>query len=98
VLTTLSSAQRELAVYMSELSERSFSAGWIEDLEHALWRSVTVGPFRYGQLVLTVEHASKLKSLSDACGGWIRFDETFEELFVPLKEWVEYYDPKRAGM
>ena len=98
MLTTLTSEQRELAVYMSELSERSFSAGWMEDLEHALWRSVTVGPFRYGHLELTVEHSSRLKALSDTCGGWIRFDETFEELFVPLAEWIEYYEPARAGL
>jgi hypothetical protein len=98
VLTTLTREQRELAAYMSELSERCFSAGWIEDLEHALWRSVTAGPFRYGHLQLTVEHASRLKALSDACGGWIRFDETFEELFVPLAEWIEDYEPKRAGL
>jgi hypothetical protein len=68
--------QQTLAADMSELSEQSFSAGWMEDLEHALWRSVAIGPFRYGNLNLTREHARKLKELCDACGGWIRFDDT----------------------
>lgn len=55
--------QQTLAAYMSELSEQSFSAGWMDDLEHALWRSVTTGPFRYGHLNLTPEHAKKAQGV-----------------------------------
>jgi hypothetical protein len=88
VLIDLTPQQRELATYMSELSELSFSAGWMEGLEQALWRCATTGPFRYGHLQLTVEHARRLKELSDLCGGWIRFDDNHDEVFVPLAEWL----------
>jgi hypothetical protein len=91
VLASLTPQQRELAVYMSELSEHAFSAGWMEGLEQALWRAVVSGPFRYGHLTLTIEHVQKLSALSKACGGWITFDDDLEECFVPLERWVEQY-------
>ena len=92
MLTDLTREQRELAGYMSELSEQAFSAGWIDGLEHALWRAATTGPFRYGHLNLTPAHIERLKSLSAACGGWIRFDEDREEIFVSAIQWTEQYD------
>ena len=91
MLTSLTPQQRDLAVYMSELSEQAFSAGWMDGLEQALWRAVVSGPFRYGHLTLTIAHVEKLRALSNACGGWITFDDTFEECFVPLEEWVKQY-------
>ena len=91
MLTDLTPAQRELAAYMSELSEQAYSAGWMDGVEHALWRATTVGPFRYGHLNLTAAHTERLKALSDACGGWIRFDADLDEIFVPTAQWVELY-------
>jgi hypothetical protein len=97
VLTHLSPKQRELADYMSALSECAYRAAWMRDLEHALWRAVTEGVFQYGRLDLTAEHIQRLKTLSDACGGWIRFDEEREESFVTIAEWMErYYEPARG--
>jgi hypothetical protein len=89
LLASLTPQQRDLAVYMSELSEQAYSAGWMDGLEQALWRAVTTGPFRYGYLILTPAHVQKLKALSDACGGWIRFDDAQEECFVPIEKWRE---------
>ena len=98
MLTALTREQRELADFMSELSEQAFSAGWMDDLEYALWHAVTTGPFRYGQLNITPAHIEKLNSLSAACGGWVRFDEALEEVFVPTAQWIEHYDQqKRRG-
>jgi hypothetical protein len=91
MLADLTPAQRKLAAYMSELSERAYYAGWMEGLEYALWRAVTVGPFQYGHLTLTAEHTQRLKALSEACGGWIKFDEDTEESFVPTARWLEQY-------
>jgi hypothetical protein len=71
MLSDLSAPQRELAEFMSALSERAYSAGWMEGLEFALWRAVSHGPFKYGQLELTVEHSHHLVELSKRCGGWI---------------------------
>jgi hypothetical protein len=63
----------------------------MDGLEQALWRAVISGPFRYGHLTLTIAHVEKLRALSNACGGWITFDDTFEESFVPLEQWAEQY-------
>ncbi len=60
-------------------------------LEFALWRAVTEGPRRYGHLDITAEHISKLQTLSDACGGWIVFDDTTEETFIGLDAWQKLY-------
>ena len=78
-----------LASYMSELSEQAYCAGWMLDLEFDLWRAVTEGPFRYGRLELSAEHIDRLRSLSQACGGWIRFGDDWE--FVPLADWQALY-------
>ena len=79
----------ELATYMSELSEQAWCAGWMQDLEFALWRAVTETPYHYGRLDLTAEHVARLRALSEACGGWIVFRE--DEEFVPLAEWLPLY-------
>ena len=97
MLNDLSPEQRALADYMSELSEEAYHAGWMSDLEHVLWRAVMDGPFRYGHLDLSPQHVQRLKSLSEWCGGWIRFDDTEEESFVPLAQWTGgLYEPQRA--
>ena len=80
-----------LTDYMVELSEAAYSAGWMEGLEFALWRAVTEGPRRYGRLDITREHISKLRTLSDDCGGWIVFDDNTEETFICLDAWQRLY-------
>jgi hypothetical protein len=37
----LDHAQRQLADYMSDLSEEAYSAGWMNGLEYALWDALT---------------------------------------------------------
>jgi hypothetical protein len=37
MLRDLTPAQLELAEYMSDLSEEAYCAGWMRDLEYALW-------------------------------------------------------------
>ena len=96
MLKDLTPCQRELAEYMSELSELAFSAGWMENLEHALWRAVEEGPFRYGHLNLTTEQTEKLKQLSTSCVGWVLFSEDTEETYVPIELWRRLYNSARA--
>lgn len=88
MLNDLTATQRELADYMSALSERAYDAGWVEGLEFALWRAVADDLFKYGQLELSREHAQQLSSLSQRCGGWIVFDKQHEESFVTLEQWL----------
>jgi hypothetical protein len=87
MLADLSPAQRALAEYMSALSEAAFQAGWMEGLEHVLWRAVLEGPCQYGRLMITEEHIARLKALSAACDGWIHFHKVHEESFVPVHAW-----------
>ena len=90
MLRHLSASQRELAEYMSSLSELAYHAGWMEGLELALWKAIVSGPYKYGQLQLTSEHIERLEMLSNLCGGWVRFADDDEETFVPLEGWKEY--------
>lgn len=87
---------RALAYYMSQISEAAYCAEWMLNLEHALWRAVNDGPFRYGQLELTPAQVGQLRHLSAACAGWIRIDDTSGDTFVPLEEWRQLYDPSLA--
>lgn len=89
MLCHLSTSQRELAEYMSSLSEAAYSARWMEGLELALWRAIVSGPYKYGRLQLTGEHIDRLQMLSKRCEGWVRFGDD-EETFVPLGDWKQY--------
>jgi hypothetical protein len=88
MLRDLSPAQRELADYMSGLSERAYAAGWIERLEFKLWSAMSQRTPVLGSLQLAQEEVLRLHSLSDRCGGWITFDEKTEETFVPTSRWL----------
>ncbi len=90
MLTSLNEQQRELATYMSTLSEQAFGAGWMKDLEYALWNVLTSGPCQYGHLHITTTHIERLRTLSRACGGWIRFDDSAEETYVPIAQWIAH--------
>jgi hypothetical protein len=94
MLSDLNDSQRALAESMSWLSEAGYHAGWMDGLEFDLWRGVIEGPFRYGQLDLTVDHIERLQRLSEACGGWIVFDGGNEETFVPIDHWKNIYQDR----
>jgi len=83
---------------MSDLSEAAHCAGWMRGLEFALWRAVTEGPRRYGRLDITADHISKLRTLSDACGGWIVFDDETEATLIGLGEWRNLYSDRITSM
>jgi len=87
----MSPSAQALNDYMSALSEIAYSAGWMQGLEFALWRAIKEGPRRYGRLDITAEHISRLRVLSDACGGWIVFDDKTEETFIDHAAWQKIY-------
>jgi hypothetical protein len=60
----------------------------MKDLEFALWRIVTQGAGRYGQLMIDDQKINRLKQLSAACEGWIYFDQENEETFIELADWL----------
>ncbi|MFH7041743.1 hypothetical protein ABT392_05425 [Paucibacter sp. JuS9] len=87
MLRDLSDHQRELAEYMSSLSQRAYAAGWMEGIEFELWRAVLHGPFKCGLLQLEAKHVERLAVLSKLCEGWIYFHEEHEESFASVPEW-----------
>src|SRR5688572_4869157 len=85
--TDLTAQQRELADYMSSLSEDAYCAGWMAGLEYALWEAVLGIRSEYGFLDFDKKHRSRLHRLSDLCSGWIVFDDETGESWISRAEW-----------
>jgi len=98
MIEELTDSQKALAKYMSELSEEAYFAGWMEGLEYALWKAVVENPFEYGFFQLTEQHIAELTRLSNACGGWIVFDDDSAETFVPIAKWRKIYAKKAKSV
>jgi hypothetical protein len=93
----MNSEAAALRDYMSGLSEEAWYAGWMKDLEYALWHAVEHGPRSYGRLDISKGHIAKLRELSAACGGWIRFaDGAPDEEFVSLDAWKRLVTERAA--
>jgi hypothetical protein len=90
MLSNLSPDARALATYMSDLSEEFWCAGWMRDLEFMLW-SVIEGGEADASLTLTRDQLATLKSLSNACKGWIVFRRDTQETFVSMPEWMQLF-------
>ncbi|TXI83941.1 MAG: hypothetical protein E6Q40_10205 [Cupriavidus sp.] len=86
-LRDLTPTQRELAEFMSHLSERSYRAGWMSGIERELWTGMQKPGSSSAPIWLTSDETQRLKALSAQCGGWIVFDDILEETFVPLIDW-----------
>jgi hypothetical protein len=98
VLSELSKDQLSLAELMSDISERAYCAAWVKGLEHTLWAAVLGGSCQYGRHVISDSELTKLRELSQICGGWIRFDVEHEEIFVSLTDWQKkYFNHNLAG-
>jgi hypothetical protein len=97
MLRDLTKDQRLLADFMSDLSEEAYYAGWMRDLEYALWEAVLGVRCEYGRLELTEAHRMRLRELSDGCGGWIVFDDNTEETWLPRAEWEERFSARSGA-
>ena len=98
MLIELSRDQRSLAEEMSRISERAYSAAWMEGLEHFLWAAVLGGDRHYGRYIISENEISRLEELSHLCSGWIRYDTQDEEVFASATDWQEkYFKPSRPG-
>lgn len=73
--------------FMSEISERCWSAGWMHNLEYVLWDVLTNGERKYGQSFITGEDINTLKQLSEEANCWIVFDDQLEEIAIDVKAW-----------
>lgn len=86
-LRDLTQEQRNLAEFISEISERSYRAGWLHGIEHEVWKAMHAHDFGGAPLSLTAEEVQQLHTMAAKCGGWIIFDEVREETFIPMEEW-----------
>jgi hypothetical protein len=87
-MSRLTTEQRLLADLMSDISEEEYFAGWAYGLEHELWRALRSDDGRADNLVLSADRRRTLQALSDACGGWIVFDEAEGETWLQLDVWL----------
>jgi hypothetical protein len=81
-----------LVKLMSAISEESWCAGWMHNLEYMLWDVVTGR--REG--ICSPEEIEQLKYLSEKCCGWIIWDEQVKgESFIAMQDWLPLYEAKR---
>lgn len=77
--------------YMSDLSEKYWSAGWLSNCEYDIWDAFITGEPHHG-FDLNREERDALKAYVIMLGGWHTYDE-----FLNLKDWLnKYYDHKEA--
>jgi hypothetical protein len=91
MISELSGNTLTLAEYMSELSEETYTAGWMDGLEYALWKAVIDGPRKYGRLDIDEKTIKTLDELSASSGGWIYFDDETQETFIGIGSWTTQY-------
>lgn len=82
-----------LVKLMSGISEESWCAGWLHNLEYILWDAVR----GRRQGICSPEEIEQLKYLSEKCRGWIIWDEQAKgERFLPIQDWLRLYEAQRT--
>lgn len=92
MLNDLTKEQRKLADFMSHLSEKCYSAGWMEGLEYVLWDALSTGQRKYGQSIISKQEIDQLVELSKDCNCWIYYDDTKEESAIDLTSWTQKFN------
>ena len=92
MISDLTPVQQQLLSIMGKISERCYTAGWMNNLEYVLWNAVMSGPRKYGQDYITQKDIDELRILSALCNSWIVFDEVKEETSMQLSAWEKKYD------
>ncbi|GAA4459766.1 hypothetical protein GCM10023189_33890 [Nibrella saemangeumensis] len=92
MLNDLTTQQRKLADFMSDLSEKCYSAGWLENLEYVLWDASITGERKFGQDIVSQQDIDQLMQLSNDCNCWIYFDDITEETAIDLAVWRQKFE------
>lgn len=97
----MNTVQRMLADFMSELSEEVYLADWLNRMEYVLWTEVLNYRQHCPDSIVCDRAKScpfwKLITLSDACGGWIVWDDHEGPVWMPMAEWVMRYEEYQYG-
>jgi hypothetical protein len=91
MLKDLKIYERELADYMSQISEQAYHAGWLAELEYILWSAVIGGKREFGRYFISDEDVETLRSLSAKCNCWIIFDDKNDETAIKLEDWKKMF-------
>lgn len=91
MLADLTPMQRVLAKLMSQISEDTWCAGWLINLEYELWQALVDGRREHKFSAVTEAEIEELRELSDLCGGWIAYDKDRRQTFVPLDQWLTMF-------
>jgi hypothetical protein len=97
MLKDLNIFERELAHYMSQISEEAYSAGWFTNLEYILWNAVIGGKREFGRHFISDKDIENLTFISSKCNSWIIFDDKNDETAINLEEWKKMFsevDPR----
>ena len=93
-MADLTTEQRQLAELMSDISERCYAAGWMQNVEYVLWESLLKGERNYGHGLITTQNIDALKRLSKSSNSWIVFDDQHDETAVDLFTWHQRFQDK----
>ena len=91
MLKDLTTHQLLLADVMSNISERCYYAGWMQNLEYVLWDATLTGPRQYGHDTISKQEIESLRELSKASQAWIIFDHENEETAIHLNDWKQKF-------
>jgi len=95
---------RRLVHRLSELSQQSMAARWLDDLEFMVWQDMMDRRLVADLLVspdgdvfppLDEMEKEELRQLSEAIGGWVVYDPQDAEdraAFVPLADWIPRFE------
>lgn len=97
MLKDLNQDQLALAELMSNISEASYSAGWMEGLEVELWDILTGKKKEYGRYLVPQQEIDQLLFLANKCGCWIIFDDVNEETAIELEMWKKMYSSGKSN-
>lgn len=86
-----------LAIYMSDISEDCYAAGWLSGTEYVLWQAVLNGFTKSGCWVVTYENIAELKKLSTQYQCWIYWLEGVGTIPVSLGCWEQLYSVWKGG-
>lgn len=101
---TLVAGARRLVRRLSEFSQTSVAARWLNGLEFMVWQDLMdrrlvedllVSPEGYVLPRLEETEKEEFRRLSEAIGGWIVYDPQDTEdraAFVPLSDWTPRFD------
>ncbi len=79
---------------MEAIAARAYPSGRLQHLEFVLWYAMIHGPMKYGQATISQQDIDSLRTLSDACGGWIVMDKPGKPRWVRATEWQDLFTRK----